>query len=87
MLGRFDVDVLESQILQTELFDHGGGAERQVVAVADVHGDAGELLACCGAADVGARLDQQRRQAAAGEVGGGDQTVVAGADHDRIEVV
>ena len=58
-----------------------------MVAVADVDGGAGELLAGGRSADVGAGLEQQRAHAGAGEVGGGDQPVVAGADHDRVEVV
>ena len=86
VLGRLDVDVLEPQLPKTEFLDHRGGPEREVVAVADVHGGAGELLARCGAPDVGARLDEQRRHAAAGEIGSGHQSVVPGPDHDRVEV-
>ena len=86
VLGGFEVDVLESEVPKAEFLGHGSGPERQMIAVADVHRCARELLARCGATDLGARFDEQRRQAPTSEVGSGDETVVAGTDHDGVEV-
>jgi len=69
-----------------QLLDHRRRAERDVVAVADVHRAAGERLARRGAADRGAGLDDQRAQTGLGEVRRADQPVVPCADDDRIEV-
>ena len=87
MLGRIDVEVAQAVRGEVELRDHRRGAEREVVAVADVHGGAGEPLAGGRAADVGAGLEHERAQPGAGEIGGGDQAVVAAADDDRVVVV
>jgi hypothetical protein len=58
-----------------------------VVAVADVHRRTTEHLARSSAANGVAGLDERGAYAAAGQVRGTDQTVVAGADHDGIEGV
>ena len=52
VLGGFDVEVLQPERRQVELRHHRCRAEREVVAVADVDGDAGERLAGCRPADV-----------------------------------
>ena len=86
VLGRLDVEVPESVVGQPEFVDHRRRAEGQVIAVADVHRGAAERLAGRGTAR---RRSGPRAAACADpprEVGGGDQTVVAGTDHDRIPV-
>ena len=60
VLGRFDVEVVQSQFGQTEFLDHRGGPEREVVAVADVDGRPGERLARGGPTDRRTRFEQQR---------------------------
>ena len=85
--GRVDLDVLEAVTLEVELADHRRRAERHVVAAAHVDHGPGERLAGGGAADVGARLEQERRSARPGEIGGGHQSVVPGTDDDGVDVV
>ena len=71
---------------EIEIFHHRRRAKRQVIAVADVHGCAGERLARSGAADGGPRLDEHRSHPGLGQVRGRHQTVVSGADNDRINI-
>ena len=71
---------------ELELGDDRRRAERHVVAAADVDRRPGERLAAGRAADVVARLEHERRAARPGQVGGGDQAVVAGADDDHVVV-
>ena len=86
VLSRFDVEVSQTVLGQAEFLDHGSGAERQVVAVADVDRRAGELFARRGSTDVGACFEQQGPQAGAGQVGSGHEPVVPRSDHDRVVV-
>jgi creatinine amidohydrolase len=87
MTRRVDVLVPQSMVGEAELLDHRRRPEREVVAVADVDRGAGEVLAGRRAADLIARFDEYDRKSGAGEVGRGDQPVVAGADDDRVTVV
>jgi hypothetical protein len=84
--ARIDVEVLQPEPAEVELVDHRRRAERDVVAVADVDGRAGELLARSRSADLGARLEEQRPHAGAREVGRGDETVVSRAHDDGVDV-
>ena len=86
VLGRFEVDVLQAVCPQSEFLDHRCGAERQMVAVADVDRCPGELLARSGAAHVRSRFDQQCRHAGTGQICGSDEAVVARSDDDGVVV-
>ncbi len=87
VLRRIEVEVAQAVGGEVEFVHHRRGAEREMVAVADVDRRAGELLAGRRSADVGPGLEHQRAQAGAGEIGRGDEAVVASADHDGVEVV
>ena len=85
-LRRLQVEVAQAVVRQAQLLGDRGGAERDVVAVADVDRAAPERLAGGGAADGGPGLQQEGAHPAPGEVGGAHQAVVAGADDDGVVV-
>ena len=72
---------------ERELVDDGRGAERDVVAVADVDHRPRELLARCGAAHAGAGFDEQGAQTGAGEVRRTHEAVVPCSDDDDVVIV
>ena len=85
-LRRVEVEVPQAQIGEAKLLCDGCRAERDVVAVADVHRGPGERLAGRGAADFVSRFDEQRAQPALRQVGRAHEAVVTGSDHDGVVV-
>ena len=70
---------------QVELVDHLRTQQRHQVREHAVPEARERLLAQRGAADDGRAIQHHDIQAGPGQVGRGDQTVVAGADDDRVE--
>ena len=80
---RVEVLVLQADLGQSQVLDDAGVPDHDVRAGAAVHPVAGEALdGRHRAADDGVALDDLDVEAGAGQVAGGDQAVVAGADDD-----
>ena len=84
---RLHVEVAQAVRGEVELVDHRRRAERDVVAVADVHAWRRRTARSppCRRRSGGPRAE--RAQPGPGQVGGGDEPVVPGADDDRVVVV
>ncbi len=80
------VEVAKTMLGQPQFLHHGRGAEREVIAVADVDRDPGKRLARRAAADTVAGLEEQCSHPGPGEVGRTDEPVVPGPHDDGVEV-